>query len=182
MKLRALFFLALLLPLSGCIEKTVELARKGPDMLDRGRLIKMAEDGDVEAQYMLGKNYCCGLGTFYDNGQALYWWCQAARQEQADAMYEIGRMFANTRGTVGSEIPVDPARAYAYYTLAENRYQKDAGILRKELEKTLTPSQRASANSMIQNWPNIPCEPPSSLKPKPDPTLMIHDPKSGRKN
>ena len=176
--MKKIFLLVLcVLPLLGCIQKAVELMRETPPALERVPLLKDAEAGNMEAQYNLGKNYCCGTGTLEDNGQALYWWCQAGRQGQPDALFEIGNLFLNTHGIVGTQIPVDPARAYAFYQLAENCYHKDAAAERRALEKTLTVQQRRDADELIRNWPDAPCELPSTLQPKPDPTLMIHDAK-----
>lgn len=166
--------------LSGCMEKAVDLVRKTPPMLERAQLIKMAEDGDIEAQYHLGKNYSGNAGsTFYDNGQALYWFCQAGRQGQADALFEIGKLYENTRELVGSEIPVNPARAYAFYKLAENGYHKEAKLSRKSLEPRLNKKQKTEAELLIGLWPDSVCELPSTLKPKPNPERQLDNPKSG---
>ena len=165
------------LPLLGCLQQATKLVRQTPKILERADMIKQAEDGDIEAQYDLGKNYCCGSGTFLDNGQALYWWCQAGRQGQKDALYEIGTLFENTRGLVGSEVPVDPARAYAFYYIAEQLHHKEAATARKNIEHKLTSDERRRGEEIIRHWPDEACELPSTLKPKPDPSLMIHDAK-----
>lgn len=154
--------------LAGCYERVLNAAKHTLPMMDRAQLIKQAETGDVEAQYELGKNYCCGVGLYYDNAEALHWWCAAAKQGQADAMFEIGRMFENTRSIQGSAVPTDPVRAYTYYLLAEARYQKDAAFFRKDLGKRMTAAQRMDAEANASNWPNIPCELPSTVRvPKP---------------
>jgi len=178
MKKIILLVLLSALPLMGCIQKATHLVRETPGMVERGVIYKNAMDGDVEAQYDLGKNYCCGAGILHDTPQALYWWCQAGRQGQKDALYEIGTLFENTRGIVGGEIPVDPAKAYAFYTLAEKRHHKEAGIARKRLEKTLSEDDRAKADEIIRFWPNIECELPSTL-PKPDPLMIPDDKRRG---
>lgn len=177
-------FIALLfvLILTGCISKAVGLVNNGRDMAERAQLLKMAESGDVEAQYALGKNYCCGLGVFKDNAESLHWYCMAAKQDQADAFYEIGTLFENTRSIQGSAVPTDPTKAYAFYQLAENRYQKDAQKARQSLEQKLTPEQKDNAAKMVADWPNIPCSLPSSLAPKPDPINMLKDSKTKQVN
>ncbi len=164
--------------LTGCLSKAVNLARTAPDMAERAQLLRLAEGGDVEAQYTLGKNYCCGLGTFKDNAESLHWYCMAAKQDQADAFYEIGTLFENTRSIKGSAVPTDPAKAYAFYQLAESRYQKDSAKARQFLEQKLTLEQKNKAAKMVADWPNIPCSLPSSLAPKPDPVNMLKDAKT----
>lgn len=157
--------LLILLPLlAGCYERALTAAKRALPMADRAQLIKQAEMGDVEAQYELGKNYCCGIGIYYDNAEALHWWCEAAKQGQADAMFEIGKMFENTRGIQGSAVPTDPVRAYTFYMLAEARYQKDAGFFRKQLGKKMTAVQRMDAEAAASDWPRIPCELPSTVR------------------
>ena len=44
-----------------------------------------AKAGDAEAQYRLGKAYCCGDQGFFDTEQAVIWWCKAARQGHSKA-------------------------------------------------------------------------------------------------
>lgn len=168
--------------LSGCMAKAVDLVRKTTPLAERAQLLKMAEGGDVEAQYQLAKNYCCGLGLFKDNAEALHWYCMAAKQDQADAFYEIGTLFENTRGIEGSAIPTDPARAYAFYQLAENRHQKEAAKSRQFLERQLNDAQKTKAAQIVKDWPNVPCSLPSSLAPKPDPVNMIKDSKTKKVN
>lgn len=176
--MRILITLLIVASLSGCMAKAVELVKKSVPLPERVHLLKMAEAGDVEAQYMLGKNYCCGLGVFKDNAEALHWYCMAAKQDQADAFYEIGTLFENTRGLQGSAVPTDPVRAYAFYELAENRYQKDARKARLFLEQKLSQDQKNAAAMLVAQWPNIPCSLPSSLAPKPDPTEMLKNAKT----
>ena len=180
--MRIVITLCMVVLLSGCVAKAVDLVKKTVPLADRAQLLKFAENGDVEAQYMLAKNYCCGLGLFKDNAESLHWYCMAAKQDQADAFYEIGALFENTRGIEGSAVPTDPARAYAFYQLAENRFQKDAAKARKYLEQKMTPEQKTKAAGIVKDWPNVPCSLPSSLAPKPDPTLMLKDSKTKQVN
>lgn len=175
---KIVFLFVCALSLAGCVQKAVHLARETPGMVDRGVIYKNAMDGDVEAQYDLGTNYCCGPGILHDTPQALYWWCQAGRQGQKDALYQIGTLFENTRRIVGSEVPVDPAKAYAYYSLAEKRHSQEGAAARARLEKTLSPEDRSKADEIIRFWPNMECELPSTL-PKPDPLLIPDDKRRG---
>lgn len=163
------YLACLLIPLlvTGCWSRVMNTAKNVPTMADRAMLIKMAETGDVEAQYTLGKNYCCGGGIYYDNAEALHWWCAAAKQSQADAMFEIGKLYENTREIEGSAVPTDPVKAYAFYALAESRYHKEAGLFRQKVEKKLMPAQVTEAQSLAAHWPQIPCELPSTIRPDP---------------
>lgn len=56
------------------------------------RLIKIAEDGDCSAQYLVGKLYQDGPVLIPDNVVALGWFEKAARQSHAAASYEMGKL------------------------------------------------------------------------------------------
>ena len=56
------------------------------------KLIEIAEDGDLYAQYLVGKLYQDGTVLIPDSVEALYWFEKAARQGNADASYEMGRL------------------------------------------------------------------------------------------
>lgn len=53
-----------------------------------------AQAGNIEAQYQLGNSYCCGDSGFWDTKQAVYWWCQAAKQGHADAQVRLDALKA----------------------------------------------------------------------------------------
>lgn len=160
------YLLVLILPLlaGACWQRMMNTVSQAPALADRLQLLGSAEEGNVESQYMLAKSYCCGTGVYFDNEMALYWWCEAAKQGQADALFEIGRLYENTRKTEGSAIPTEPVRAYAYYTLAEARHQKDAAFYRRDLGKKLTTEERINAEALVAQWPNMQCALPSTLK------------------
>lgn len=47
---------------------------------------KMAEQGDAEAQYLVGAAYSRGFGVKQDYSEAVKWWLKAAEQGHADAI------------------------------------------------------------------------------------------------
>jgi hypothetical protein len=51
-----------------------------------------AEHGDKDAQYILGNSYCCGEGGFWDTGEAVRWWCEAAGQGHDGAKTRLTQM------------------------------------------------------------------------------------------
>ena len=38
-----------------------------------------AENGNAEAQFMLGEAYCCGNTGFFSTEEAVKWWCKASQ-------------------------------------------------------------------------------------------------------
>ena len=56
------------------------------------KLIEIAEDGDLSAQYLVGKLYQDGPVLIPDSVAALHWFEQAARQGHVAASYEAGKI------------------------------------------------------------------------------------------
>ena len=57
-----------------------------------------ATQGDVQAQRLLGQMYGSGDGTAKDDVQSVYWLRQAALQDDAQALYELGLHYARAQG------------------------------------------------------------------------------------
>jgi len=112
------------------------LSAKAPDFAETK---KKAEAGNASAQFNLGLMYAKGEGVPKDDAEALRWYRKAADQGNALAQSNLGVMYANGRG-----VPKDDAEAYAWYNLAAIS-DDDARKRRDELEKTLTPEQKARA-------------------------------------
>ena len=59
----------------------------------------LAEKGDVEAQFKLGKIYGIGwIGVTKDYKQAFYWFEKAAVQGDTEAQFNLGYMYFNGKG------------------------------------------------------------------------------------
>lgn len=52
----------------------------------------LAESGDTNAQYKLGRLYAQGLGVPRDTVKAMRWYTRAAEQDQVDAQFELGNL------------------------------------------------------------------------------------------
>ena len=70
-----------------------------------------AEQGDTDAQYLLGRMYAEGRGVRQDKDQATYWYKKAvegyrkaAEQGDPEAQFELGLMYANGYGVSKDEI------------------------------------------------------------------------------
>jgi TPR repeat protein len=55
--------------------------------------LKLAENGDAQAQFDLGVMFHNGLGLEKDNERALYWFDKAASQNDADAENYLGAIY-----------------------------------------------------------------------------------------
>lgn len=57
------------------------------------QLESLAEQGEADAQYLLGLRYARGENAPADMYKALYWWEKAAIRKHPDALYELGRRY-----------------------------------------------------------------------------------------
>ena len=73
----------------------------------------LAEQGDPDAQYYLGRMYDRRIGVPEDNVEAVKWYRLAAEQDDAGAQFSLGVMYEK-----GSGIPQDYAEAAKWYRLA----------------------------------------------------------------
>jgi uncharacterized protein len=80
---------------------------------DAGDLFKLAEQGDVNAQYKLGSMYLNGKGVAEDATEAVKWYRKAAEQGVAIAQFLLGCMYANGEG-----VAEDATEAVKWYRKA----------------------------------------------------------------
>ena len=70
---------------------------QGDDAALRGLLL-LAQQGDADAQFELGRSYTIGRGVAEDDQEAVYWYRKAAEQGHADAQFWLGAMHNSGRG------------------------------------------------------------------------------------
>ena len=75
---------------------------------------KLAEQGDTEAQYNLGRMYYSGEGVTQDYKQAFHWFQKPAEQGDTGAQFLLGFLYKNGLGVIES------------YEKAVHYYQKAA--------------------------------------------------------
>jgi len=73
----------------------------------------LANDGDSDGQFGMGRLYANGFGVDLDDDEALKWYSLAADQGHAKAMCNIAVMHANGWG-----VPQSDAEAFKWYGLA----------------------------------------------------------------
>jgi TPR repeat protein len=121
---KAAFLLCLILV--GCVAALLivpdekERFNKGLDAHNRGdyetalfELQPLADQGNVDAQNILGIMYFEGQGVPQDYAEALQWRRLAAEQRNAHAQYNLGFMYNKGQG-----VPQDYAEALEWYRLA----------------------------------------------------------------
>lgn len=114
----------------------------------------LAEQGNADAQFMLGRMYDSGHGVPKDYAAAVAWWRRAANQGNAQAQVNLGYMYR-----LGQGIPQDDVQAHVWLSLAASRRSAVAEEDRKRIIETigfielkLTDDQRAMAQKLAREW------------------------------
>lgn len=77
---------------------------------------KLAEQGNIEAQYDLGSSYYFGVRAPLNRKQAVFWFTKAAEKGHADAQNKIGLMYKD-----GDAVRKDYTKAVYWFTKAANQ-------------------------------------------------------------
>ena len=82
--------------------------------------LPLAEQGDANAQFMLGGLYIQGKGVLRDFKEVVKWWKLAAEQGYVLAQYGLGEMYH-----IGKGVPQDSEAAVKWWKLAaEQRHER----------------------------------------------------------
>lgn len=131
----------------------------GKPVLDkRGEWEPLANSGDAQAQYLLGKSYCCGFGGGMSTPKALDWFCRAALQGHGGAQYELGRYFAlRSNRAARMQLRQDLIQAYMWYSLAALQDTPLAGAEREGLALDMSAMEVSQAKQRISKWQSLGC-------------------------
>ncbi len=80
------------------MEKTIEVIDRGDYATPLNISLPLAEQGDVHAQYNLGRMYGDGLGVPQDYAEAMKWYRKSAEQGDAHGQNNLGAMYAEGQG------------------------------------------------------------------------------------
>jgi len=84
---------------------------------------RLAEQGNADAQWVLGRNYQYGAGVDQDSKEALKWYRLAAEQGNANAQLNLALMFHDGLG-----VPGDIKEAVIWYRLSAQQGNPDAQL------------------------------------------------------
>lgn len=141
------------LVLQGCVGVAVSGSTYAIKASDRPALQARAAQGDVEAEYLLGKSWCC-MGPGFDTQTATQWFCQAAGHGHAGAMYELGRIYdgdVSRTPAPGQKLvrlltaDSSPAHALAFFNLAARQGHAESASRATELNQTADDATRRQA-------------------------------------
>ena len=128
-------------------QKGVAAAKRGDFATALTEWKPLAEQGDADAQYNLGRMYDNGYGTPQDYKAALKWYTAAAEQGVAQAQYLLGLMY-NT----GQGVQQDDIQAYMWWNLAATNRNNSAARNRDIIAKKMTASQIQEAQKLAREW------------------------------
>jgi len=111
-------FLAIFLLSSGTVfsadlQKGLDAFAEGDYETALAECQPLADEGNVEAMFCVGRMYANGFGVAMDDALALKWYGQAAGEGHAEAQYNLGVMHANGWGVAMNDVP-----AAGFYRLA----------------------------------------------------------------
>ncbi len=161
-------------------------------------LTPLADQGNAEAQLILGKIYMKGQGVLKDPDQAIKWFKASATQGNADAQFFLGSIYVLPRKDIvegvkwlrlsaeqgnqdaqlllgktyldGSrEVPRDPVQAEMWLWLAAKDNLPFYQTQLASAERQISPEQREKGKALAASW-----------KPKPEPK-PAGEPRSGEK-
>ena len=159
MRLGILALLCIVLVTSGCAAAAISSGTYAVKAMKRDDLLPLAEAGDVQAQYQLGKSWCC-MGPGFDTQTATEWLCAAAAQQHPEALYELGRIYdgaVSRTPAPGQKLlrlataKRSPAHALAFYQRAASLGNTDAATQQQELEHQLSAATLQHAAALASN-------------------------------
>ncbi len=157
---RVLTLIALLAVLTGCAAAAIGGGTYAVKSSQRDDLRPSAESGDAEAQYQLGKSWCC-MGPGFDTQTATEWLCKAASQGHEQALYELGRIYdgeISRTPAPGQKVlrlataKRSAAHALAFYRLAATHGNTNAETKQEELAQRLEAPERERAKAISSDF------------------------------
>jgi len=115
--------------------------------IDVKKLIQLANQGNVEAQYDLGVRYANGEGVPQDYAQAVKWYRLAADQGLVEAQFNLGLKYDNGQG-----VPQDDVQAHMWFNLAAAQGNENGKKGRDLVAGKMSPQQIERAQELARNW------------------------------
>ncbi len=154
--LRGVIVLVLVLVLAACgpsadLETGAESYNRGDYATALIEFRPLAEQGDAQAQALLGTMYMNGKGVARDYAEAAKWFHLAAEQGQELAQFSLGTMYV-----YGLGVTLDYVQAHKWYSLAALRSsgedRDEAASNRDDVEAKMSPAQVTEAQRLAREW------------------------------
>jgi hypothetical protein len=118
---------------------------------------KLADQGDSEAQFVLGTLYRNGDGVLQDDSKAIEWFQRAADQGHPLALRALGSAYWGGRG-----VEQNYARAYFWYELALAMGDQESKSKLEGLATQMTQRQVTDARQQAEAWLQAHNQPPKT--------------------
>jgi hypothetical protein len=112
-----------------------------------GELRSVADQGDAEAQYLMGIRYHSGEGVPHDDAKAVEWFERAAEQGQVDAQSLLGAYYWAGRG-----VPANLSKAYYWSVIALAGGDDNSRSRLEGLAAQMTAPQVSAARQQAEAW------------------------------
>ena len=168
---------------NGAMVQGVSLNEKSKSVTvqdDIPALQNKAQQGDVTAQYMLGRALCCANPNGSDadvvsrNQQATFWLCQAAANNSEEAQFKLGEIYSGDQFNVPSledykvnkqtSIRLPLVLGLMWYQLAASNQQSEAIGAAIRLKNRMGEAEIAASQLLQQKWREAPCLWADSIK------------------
>ena len=106
-----------------------------------------AEQGDSDAQSILGIMYDDGQGVVQDYKEAAKWYRLAAEQGDSDAQYNLGLLYFNGQGVVQ-----DYKLAHMWLNIAATDGDEVASKGRETVARKMSSEDVSKAQDMAREW------------------------------
>ncbi|MGI9393917.1 MAG: tetratricopeptide repeat protein [Boseongicola sp.] len=141
-------FICLTSPARAELESGLELMNAGNYAAALEQLLPAAQEGNADAEELIGVLYASGLGVERDDIRAFEWYLRASMKGHPGAQSGVGWYYE-----VGRGMPVpDLVRAYMWYVLSTIGGDPDAAISQEEVIKKMTPDQIEKAHVLIDDY------------------------------
>ena len=105
--------------------------------------MKLAREGDMEAQFVLGFMYDNGDGVLENDKTAVMWYTKAAQKGYAPVQSILGVMYDSGEG-----VPENDIKAYVWYSISETNGNEEGKNNLKILEPQMTNDQMLKAQKL----------------------------------
>ena len=146
--------------LQGCAGAAISSSTYAAKASGRDALRVRADQGEAQAQYELGKLWCC-MGPGFDTQTATQWLCRAALQGHPESLFELGRIYEGDISRTpapGQKLlrmiraEASPAHALAFYSLAADAGHSEAAARREALDREADSATRRHAGSLTADY------------------------------
>ena len=117
-------------------------------------MLRAAEKGDPESQFIMGVRHADGMGVKRDSGEALLWFASAAEQGMVRAQYSAGFLLA--QGAAAAKLPAHSRQmrieGYKWLLIAERGGSPDAVNGLAALKKLMPAGDIEEAEKMAASF------------------------------